>query len=241
MMGPKVLPLVIATMAILSFALVMPVASGQSSGPQYVVYSINAIGPNHTLSATVNETVLPNSNNGLSSVTLQVISNYANLSYSKLVNASQKILPILPSIGTRSIDITIKNATVSASVTQTGTQSISFSGANYPITNYSFNLSVQKAQKSVSASGQLAVFASGLVYSATININGTRTVSVQLLSTNLPLGASSSSSNGTTTTIAVAGGSVSILAGVGAFAFFKYGKKNPAGSSSEAKPLHWVD
>ena len=241
MIGPKVLPFVMATMAILSFAVVMPIASAQSSGSQYVVYSINAIGPNRTLFATVNETVLPNSSSGLTSVTLQVISNYANLSYSKLVNASQKILPILPSIGTRSIGLTIRNATVSANVTQTGTQSISFSGANYAITNYSFSLSVQKAQKSASAIGQLAVFASGLVYSATININGTRTISVILLSTNLPLGGSSSSSKSTTTTIAIAGGSVSILAGVGALAFLKHGRKDSAGSSSEAKPLHWVD
>ena len=138
-MSPKILPLVIATMALLSFAFVMPVASAQSSGSQYVVYSINASGPNHTVSATVNETVVPSSSNGLSSVTLQVISSNANLSYSKLVNATQRILPILPSIGTRSINLTLKNASISASVTQTGTQSIRFSGANYTITNYSFN------------------------------------------------------------------------------------------------------
>ena len=92
----------------------------------------------------------------------------------------------------------------------------------------------------MSASGQLAVFASGLVYSATININGTRTVKRALLSTNIPLGATSSSGS-KTTTIAVTGGSVGVIAGVGAFAFLKHGRKNSSSTSSEAKPLHWVD
>ena len=179
----------------------------------------------------------------MASVSLQVISNYANLSYSKLVNASQKLLPMIPSMGTTSFHTTIKNATISVTVTQTGTQSISFAGASYTITNYSFNISVQGTHKSVSASGQYAVFPSGLAYSATVNINSTATVNAHLLSTNVPLNASSGASGSTTTTMAVAGGGLSLLAGVGAFAFFKREKKSSSngGSEAETKPLHWVD
>jgi hypothetical protein len=235
-------PLVIAAVALLSFAFFVPVASAQSSdlGTHYVVYSVSASGPNRTVSATVNETVVQNSNSALASVTLQVVSNYANLSYSKLVNATHELLPILPSLGTRSIQLSRGNASISASVTQTGTQRIEFSGANYSVTDYSFSISVQGEKMSGSASGQLSLFPSGLVYSATIDVNGTRTVSAQLLSTNIALGASPSSGSNTTT-IAVAGGSVSVATGVGALAFFRHGRKESSSSSSEAKPLHWVD
>ncbi|MGI0091736.1 MAG: hypothetical protein ACREBS_08505 [Nitrososphaerales archaeon] len=250
MMNPKVLPLTIAALAFFAFALVTPAvaASSQSSGSanQYVVYSINTTGPNRSFSATVNETVVPSSSNGLATVTLQMISGNANLSYSKLVNATQKLFPILPSLGTRSINLTIKNTTISASVTQTGTQSINFSGTNYTLTNYSFSLTVQKHEKTGSGSGQLAIFPSGLVYSATVNINGTSEVNAQLLSTNISLGLGSSGSN--TTTMAIAGGAGSLLAGVGAFAFFRHERKNNnnnnksnSGSETEKKPLHWVD
>ena len=238
----KTIPLVIAAVALLSFVFVTPVVSAQSagSGTNYVVYSINASGPNRSVSATVNETVAPSSNGGLASVTLQIISNEANMSYSKLVNATHKLLPILPSLGTRSIQLSKGNASLSVSVTQTGTQSITFSSANYTITNYSFSISVQSADKSGIVNGQLSVFPSGLLYSTTVNINGTRTVNAQPLSTNISLGAPASSGLNTTT-IAVTGGSVSVAAGVGAFAFFKYGRKASSGTSSESKPLHWVD
>ena len=239
----RTIPLVIAAIALLSFAFVTPAVSAQStgSGTHYVVYRINASGPNRTVSATVNETVVQSSNSALASVTLQVISSSANLSYSKLVNATHKLLPILPALGTRSIHLTRGNASLSASVTQTGTQSVTFSGANYNLTDYSFSISVQTAHKSGTANGQLSVFPSGLVYSATIDINGTRTISAQLLSTNIPLGAPASSGSTTTTTIAVTGASVSVAAGVGAFAFIKHGRKESSGANSEAKPLHWVD
>jgi hypothetical protein len=236
------LALVAMAAVLICFAFVIPVASAETtSGSHYVVYSINVTGPNRTVSATVNETVAQSSKSGFESVTLQVISSNANLSYSRLVNATHKLLPIIPALGTRSIHLARGNASLSASVTQTGTQGISFSGGNYNVTNYSFSISLQNAQKSGTVSGKLSVFPSGLICSATININGTRTVSVQLLSTNVPLGAAASSGSGTTTTIAVTGGSVSAIAGVGAFAFFKHGKKESSGTNSEAKPLHWVD
>jgi hypothetical protein len=236
----KIVPFVVA-LALLSVSLVAPIAAAQTpnTGTQFVVYRVVANGPNHTISATVNETVAQTTRSGFASVTLQVISATANFSYSKLVNTSEKLLPILPSLGTRSIQMTKNNTMLAASVNETGTQSIGFSGANYTVTNYSFAISVQSAHKSGSASGQLSLFASGLVYSASVNINGTRTVSVQLLSTNVSLGTSSSGSS-STTTIAVTSGSVGAI-GVGAFVFYRKERKESSSSSSEAKPLHWVD
>ena len=90
----------------------------------------------------------------------------------------------------------------------------------------------------MSATGNASVFPSGLVYSATIVANSTDTVQIQLLGTNLGLNSTSGGSQ--TTSIAVAGGAGSILAGVGAFVFYK--RKNPsANSKADDKPLYHVD
>lgn len=205
-----------------------------------MVYSINASGPNQTVSLTVNETVAQSSTKGLATVSLQVISSNANLSYSKLVNETNKLLPILPALGTRSIQLAKGNASLSASITQTGKQSVTFSGANYNLTNYSFNIVVKTAQKSGTANGELSVFPSGLVYSVSVDINGSRSISAHLLSTNIPLGASVSSGSNSTTAVAVTSGSIGAI-GVGGFVFYRHGRKESSSSSGEAKPLHWVD
>ncbi len=235
--GMKFLAAFVAIVA-LTLITFVPSVSAQTPGTQYVTYTINATTPNGTVSATLNETVTPGSN-GLATAAFQIISSEANLSYSRLVNASQELFPLVPSIGTRSLNLTITNTTISASVTQTGTQSITFSGASYSLTTYSFSISAQNVQGSGFATGQFALFPSGLVYSTTINANGTISVNTQLVSTNLPL---STSSDGlkATTTIVIAGGAGSLIAGVGAFAFFKK-EKNSSPGSGDSKPLHWVD
>ena len=89
----------------------------------------------------------------------------------------------------------------------------------------------------MNTTGGASVFGSGLVYSAWITANASETVHVQLLSTNLALDSSGASQ---TTSIAVAGGAGSILAGVGAFVFYKR-KNNSPKVDSESKPLYHVD
>lgn len=227
-------------LALLSLALVTPAVAAQSSGAtHYVVYNINVTSPNDTLSATVNETVGGISSSGLSPVTLQIISSGGNLTYSKLVNSSYSLLPILPSLGTGSYHFTEYNTSISLSITQIGTKSSTFQGQSYNLTNYSFVVLLQGSQKSGSFSGQLFVFPSGLVYSALIDFNQTSTASAQLLSTNAPLGTTSAGSS-STAAIAITGGSLGAVA-VGAFALVRRGRKESSSTNHEAKPLHWVD
>ena len=91
----------------------------------------------------------------------------------------------------------------------------------------------------MSAMGSASVFPSGLVYAATIVANGTDTVSIQLLSTNLSLSSQSGASGQSTTSIAVAGGAASIAVGMGALVVYR--RKNVSQTKGSDKPLYHVD
>ncbi len=174
----------------------------------------------------------------MSDVTLQIASAMGNLSYSKIMNSTQVILPYFPTIANQSVSYQFHNYSISATINQAGSGSASYNAKTYSLSNYTFSINVS-GKSQVSATGSASVFQSGLVYSATIVANGTDTVNVQLLGTNLPLDPQSGSSQ-TTTSVAVAGGAASILVGVGAFVVYK--RKGPSqAENSETKPLHHVD
>jgi hypothetical protein len=226
--------------AILSFAMVLPAVAAQSSG-QYVTYSVTATNSTRTISATVNETIASSSKSGFSIVTLELASSMSNLTYSKLVNSSEALFPVIPPIGNQSFTYQIHNYSISASVSQISGGSVTFDGVSYSTTNYAFAVSVSNASGGLqtTASGQLSALPSGLLYSAVINANSYK-IQVQLLKTNLPLGGDPHSSN--TTTIEIIGGGVAaIIIGVGAFAFFR--RKNAPRNTAlkENEPLYHVD
>jgi hypothetical protein len=221
------------------FIFVAPVASAESSGSeaQYAVYNISGRVSNHSVSITVNETLKSNFGS-FQKLALELISSNVNMSYSELVNASQDLLPIIPSIGSTSIHTTVNGTTISASVTQTDSSVVIFNGTNYTLANYLFNFSAQNARISESAHGQFMKFPSGLVYSASISINGTGTITAQLTSTNIPL--SSSQSSKSTAIMVVAAGVVGCGLTVVA-AFLTSRRESKSNGMEKTKPLHWVD
>ncbi|HXQ92037.1 MAG TPA: LPXTG cell wall anchor domain-containing protein [Nitrososphaerales archaeon] len=224
----------------LSLAMLAPAAGATTASSQYAAYSISGNFGNHSITALVNETVAPSSSSGMSDLTLKIASSMSNFSYSKIVNSSGVMFPYFPTVANQSFSYQVHNYSISASIVQSGTGSVTFSGKTYSLTNYTFSVSGAKFGGSpMNATGGASVFPSGLVYSAWVRANASETIHVQLVGTNLPLDASSGSSQ--TTSIAVAGGAGSILAGVGAFVFYK--RKNSTHKTNENgdKPLYHVD
>ena len=225
------------SIAFLAFA-VLP-ASFAATGAQYAAYQVTGSAQNHSFSAVVNESAAPDSKAGFSNLTLQLSSGVGNLSYSKVINSTKVMFPYFPGTANQSLSFQYHNYSISLAVAQVGTKSVAFQSASYSLTDYTFSVSGSKTGGTpMSATGNASVFPSGLVYSATIVANGTDTIQIQLLGTNLGLNSTSGASQ--TTSIAVAGGAGSILAGVGAFVFYK--RKNPStNSKTDEKPLYHVD
>ncbi len=210
------------------------------TAPQYASYSIGGDGEGHSFSVVVNETVSPSAAAGMSDFTLQIASAMGNFSYSKIMNASKVVLPYFPVISNQSFTYQFHNYTIYATINQSGTGSVDYNGRTYTLSNYTFSVTAS-GHSQTSAIGSASVFPSGLVYSVALVANGTDTVSVRLLATNLPLVSPSSSSSQTTTSVAVAGGVGSILVGVGAFVAYKRKNSSHSGDSGETKPLYHVD
>ena len=238
--GKILLGVVISLLALTSFAFILPTvaASGQNSS-QFVAYTITATNSTATHSVVVNETVSPSSSAGRSIITLQLSSSSTNFTISRLVNSSLAILPYLPSIGNQSFSYQGHNYTVSLSLVNTGTQSVTVSGTTYTVTNYEFQVSGSGMNGFAgSASGQLSVLPSGLVYSASVNARG-YTIQLDLLATNAALGSSNSS---TSAPVVIGGGVGAVAAGLGLFALYKKRSSGNAEGSAEQgeKPLYHV-
>ncbi|MDA4112112.1 MAG: hypothetical protein OK439_06200 [Thaumarchaeota archaeon] len=224
----------------LTFAMLSPSVAATTQGSQFVAYQIIATTPARSISAVVNESVSPSSTSGFSSLTLQLASNMGNFSYSKIVNTTKVMLPYFPSVANQSLSFQYHNFSISLAIAQLWTDSVSYKSQTYTLTNYAFNVSGSKTGGTpIAASGHVSTFPSGLVYSATVTVNGTDTIQVMLLGTNLDLNSSSNSSQ--TTTAAIAGGAGSILAGVGAFVFYKRKNGTARQDKAEDKPLYHVD
>jgi len=234
--GSKFLILGFVAVFVLSMAIVPVFAA--TTAPQYASYSVSGSYGGHSFHAIVNESVASSSTAGKSDVTLSVASAMGNLSYSKIINASQVILPYFPTVANQSFTYEFHNYSITATINQAGSSSASFSGKSQTVSNYTFSVNVS-GNRSMSATGSASVFPSGLVYAATVVANGTDTISIQLLSTNLSLTSQSGSSAQSTTSIAVAGSAASILIGVGAFVVYK--RKNVSHPSNSEKPLYHVD
>jgi hypothetical protein len=243
----KVLVLASLVVVFLSMAIVV-VPAFAATAPEFASYRITGSGDGHSFSAVVNETGAPSSASGMSDVTLQIGSVMQNLSYSKIMNSSQVILPYFPTISNQSLTYQFHNYSISASINQAGSTSASYNGKSYSLSNFTFSVSVSGSGQMWAASqlppgvtGSALVFPSGLVYSASIVANGTDVVNVQLLGTNLSFTSQSGSSPVTTTSIAVAGGAGSILVGVGAIVFYRRKNNSHSQSATESKPLYQVD
>jgi LPXTG-motif cell wall-anchored protein len=240
MRAVRLFVLVSVLVSFLSLSMMAPAVGATTASSRYVSYSVTGNFGNHSISALVNETVAPSSSSGMSDLSLSIASTMSNFSYSKIVNSSKVMFPYFPTVANQSLSYQFHNYSISATIAQTGTGSATFNGKTYTLANYTFSVSGAKLGGSpMNATGGASVFPSGLVYSAWVAANASETIHVQLVGTNLALDAASGSSQ--TTSIVVAGGAGSILAGVGAFAFYKR-KNNPQKSNENGnKPLYHVD
>jgi hypothetical protein len=223
-------------------------ASSSSSNQGYVTYQVTLTrGTNQTV-FVVNESSVPTNQNGFVDITFRLLSNQQNLSYSRVVNTSAlpEIFPFIPGITNQSFSYNVYGFLINASISSAGSTSASFNGAGYTGSKYLLDLSATNSSngQSMSATGNIIALPSGLVYSVQLEQAGNSaiSVSVKLLSTNLPL---SDPSNTVSTTEGAAMVGAGVL-GAAAFAvpFWKLRKKkNSAAASEEAdkKPSYWVD
>lgn len=224
--------------AILSPLIVLPVAASSGGTTQFATYNITLTNTTQTRSVVVNESITP-STNGMSDLALQLVSSMSNLSYSKLVNSTYAMFPILPTVGNQSFSYKTSNYSIAVSIAQTGMGTATVSGVSYATTDYAFSANASlSGSREFSVTGTLTALPSGLVDSALVVYNGA-TVQVQLVSTNLSLSSSSTTSS-TMQTATIAGGASAIF-GVGALVFYRHRSASHSSQSGEDKPLYHVD
>jgi len=224
----------------LTLAMITVPVFAATTAPQFASYSITGSGHGRSFTAIVNETVSPSSNSGFSDVVLSIASADGNLSYSKIINSSQVILPYFPTVANQSLTYQMHNYSISATIDQAGSGSVSFDGKTVAVSNFTFSLNVS-GNRSVNAIGTATVFPSGLVYSAVVVANGTDTLNVQLLATNLSLTSQSDPPSQISTSVAIAGSAASILVGVGAIVVYRRRSGSQTSTAADAKPLYHVD
>jgi hypothetical protein len=224
----------------IGFAMValLLVSSAVASQPirGFVTYQVSLTSPKGQHSVLVTETVGPTSQAGFSDLVLQLFGKQQNLSYSRLVNASDNLFPFLPSITTRSIDYS--NGTkysVHVTLTDSGTSVVTFKGSQYTLSVLGITISGSYGTRAFRANGTVDTFPSSLVYSASLG-NGTARAEALLQATDLPLNSPSAQ----TSTAAYVGAGV----GVGALVLggvFLIRRRTKKVETKGEKPLHWVD
>jgi hypothetical protein len=202
----------------------------------FVTYQVSLTSPKGQHSAVVTETVGPSSKAGASDLMLQLFGTKQNLSYSRIINASDNLFPFLPTIATRSFDYS--NGTkysVHVNLTDSGTTVVTFKGSQYTLSVLSISITGSYGTRTFRANGTVDTFPSSLVYSASLG-NGTAKVEALLQATDLPLNSPSAQSS----TAAYVGAGV----GIGALAIggvFLIRRRTRKVETKGEKPLYWVD
>jgi hypothetical protein len=213
------------------------------SADGYVTYKTTVSHNSTTNVFTLNETVSPTNQAGLSSLTVQLLSNDRNLSYSRIVNSSMNFFPYLPALNNQSLSYGSQGFAVHLNLSKVGTSSTSFGGKPYQLTNYLLNVSATSMASKVSANGELKTAPSGLIYSLFLQLNQTSSIQLQLTATNLSLDYPPASNDPSVLT-AVGLGAVAAAAaavGVAVTLRMKRAKKADSNVGGGNKPPHWVD
>ena len=213
------------------------VQPGFAAQSGYVVYNVRATSGGTLKSYSINESVSPSQTKGESILSIVLRSASTNFTYAHIVNSSLDVFPYLPAVANLTYTYSNDSYVITAHLTKEGSSSITFQGATYALTDYSFNASVSKAQTVPrDLNGNFAVLPSGLIYSATVVTNDTSAM-VMLVSTSLPLAASS----GDVTTEA-ASATVGASAVVGAFALsLGIRSRGKTGRKGGQRQDYWVD
>ena len=227
-----------SSIAGLALVLLLLASSAAASQPVtgFAAYEVHIASPGGQRSALVNETVAPTSKAGYSDLILQLTGGQQNLTYSRLVNATEDLFPYLPVLATQSLRYS--NGTeysIDVNLTATGATTVSFQGSQYTLSVFSVSILASYGNRSINTNATVRTFPSALVYSLSA---GNSTVGVQavLQATNLPL-VSSPPSEATAAYVG-AGVGIGAVALAGGFLMRRRERRTPV---KEEKPLHWVD
>ena len=202
----------------------------------YAAYKITLSSPSGEHSMLLNESYGPSDRLGYSDLVLQLTGTQQNLTYSRLVNASEDFLPYLPSIATQSLEYANGSKYgLRVNVTASGTAGVTFDGSQYTLSVIAISVAASYGNLSVRANGTVETFPSTLVYSATVG-GGSDRLSLVLQSTDLPLTSPSSQMPAATYVGAGVGAGVAALGGA-----FLIRRKERKANQPKEKPLHWVD
>lgn len=202
----------------------------------FASYRITLSSPMGQHSVLVNESFSPSARAGYSDLVLQLIGTQQNLTYSRLVNASEDFLPYLPSVAPQSLNYSNGTSySLHVNVTASGTEDVTFEGSQYTMNLLTLSGSASYGNRSIVANGTVETFPSALVYSASLE-SGMVQLKAVLQATDLPL--NSPGSQISTSTYVGTGVGVGAAALGGAFLMRRRERKT---KQQEQKPLHWVD
>jgi hypothetical protein len=211
-------------------------AAVAQSNRGFAAYQVTATSPKGVHAVLINETVGPSDKAGFSDLILQFVGTQQNLTYSRLVNASEDFFPYLPAVANQSLQYSNGTAIrIQVDVTTAGTTSVTFKGSQYNLNVLTVSASVKFGSESAKANGTVETFPSTLVYSASVG-NSTDKLQAVLQATDLPLNGPSSQM--TTAAVVSAGIGIGAVAIGGAFLLRRREHRAPAQGE---KPLHWVD
>jgi len=202
----------------------------------FAAYKITLTSPSGEHSILLNESYTPSDRPGYSNLVLQLTGGQQNLTYSRLVNASEEFLPYLPSFAPQSLDYS--NGTrysLRVNVTSSGTAGVTFGGSQYTLSVLAITVAASHGNMSIEANGTVEAFPSALVYSAAVGA-GSDTLKVVLQSTNLPLTTPGSQMPAATYVGAGVGAGIAAIGGA-----FLIRRKERKTNQPKEKPLHWVD
>jgi hypothetical protein len=243
----------VATILLVSSVLLVGVSSAALIGPTqgYVTYKIT-VNSNQTQTEifTLNETAQPTSQTGFVVLSINVLSNVRNFTYSNTVNSSSfpEIFPYLVGINNQSISYGANGISAVVHVRNTASIKVSFNGGTYTGTSYQVSVSGTYLPQTLelAGNGTIVTFPSGLIYLFQLEQIDGYSVNAQLLETSLPITVSTASSLPIGLALVTIG-----LLGAMAFAipsiFIRWRKKpkteEPPSTQpqTEEKPSYWVD
>ena len=228
--GPLIACLVFAVLLVASSA------TAAQSNVGFAAYKVVVTTSSGQHSVLVNESVSHSAKLGFSDLVLQLTGSRQNLTYSRLVNSSSHLFPLLSNLASQSLDY--GNGTISgvhANLSAAGSATVSFQGSQYTLAVYTFALSAARGNMSFAVNGTLETFPSSLVYSVSAS-GGAANFEAVLQATNLQLTQSPNSAS----TVAYVGAGVGV-GGIALGAAFLVRRRERKTASKEQKPLHWVD
>jgi len=243
----------VAIILLISSVLLVGVSNAVLIGPTqgYVTYRIT-VNSNQTQAEilTLNETTRPASQSGFVVLSINVLSNVRNFTYSNTVNSSSflEIFPYLVGVNNESISYGANGISAVIRVRNTASTQVTFDGVPYMGTSYQVTVSATYSPQAfeIAGNGTIVTMPTGLIYSVQLQqVNGYST-NAQLLQTSLPVEVATASS----LPVGIALVTIGLLGAI-AFAIpsvFVWWRKRPKREQApstppetEEKPSYWVD